>query len=405
MAEHRPRLDPDTAAVRGAVRRALQDYAAAGGFTRPPGGLPAGGETAAKGQRELSADPGKSSGSPGAHARPAGGRSEQPAAGGAEELPEPGAEEQWRVVIGVSGGADSMALAAATAFLQRALPLRAYAVLVDHGLQPDARRAAEGAADQLRALGLEALVVPAAVDREDPAGLEAAARRARYAALEAARHRYGAAAILLGHTLDDQAETVLLGLARGSGARSLAGMAPVRGLLLRPLLGLRRAQLRASCRAQGLPVWDDPMNTDDAYARVRARRHALPALEQQLGPGVTEALARTAAQLRADADHLDAEAAQAAEQLLGDLRGRQLDRAPLAAVPEALRTRVLRRWLVDLLGTGQDLSYEHVRAVDAVVTGARRGAVSLPGDVVAVAEGGSLRLRDSGPGQDGPQNL
>ncbi|MCI2264774.1 tRNA lysidine(34) synthetase TilS, partial [Sediminivirga luteola] len=318
---------------------------------------------------------------------------------------EPGAEDPWRVVIGVSGGADSMALAAATAFLQRALPLRAQAVLVDHGLQSGARRAAESAAEQLRTLGLETLVVPAAVDREHPAGLEAAARRARYAALEAARRRYGAAAIMLGHTLDDQAETVLLGLARGSGARSLAGMAPARGMLLRPLLGLRRAQLRASCHAQGLRVWDDPMNADDAYARVRARRHALPALEQQLGPGITEALARTAAQLRADADHLEAEAAQAAERLLGDSLDRRLDRAPLAAVPEALRTRVLRRWLVDLIGTGQDLSYEHVRAVDALVTGARRGAVSLPGDVIAVAEGTSLRLRDSGPGQDGPQNL
>ncbi len=208
------------------------------------------------------------------------------------------------VIVALSGGADSLALAAATAFEAPRLGLRVASVTVDHGLQPGSAEVADQAARQASALGIDPLVVRVEVGAVG--GPEAAAREARYRALADAATDAGAAASLVGHTLDDQAETVLLGLARGSGAASLQGMAAeseLRGIrLLRPFLGLRRAETRAACVAQGLAPWDDPHNDDDRYTRVRVRRRVLPVLEEELGPGVAEALARTAEQLREDSD-------------------------------------------------------------------------------------------------------
>ncbi|NEC77799.1 tRNA lysidine(34) synthetase TilS, partial [Streptomyces sp. SID7958] len=136
----------------------------------------------------------------------------------------------------------------------------------------------------------------------------------RYAALDAAAERHGATAVLLGHTRDDQAETVLLGLARGSGIRSLSGMAAVSGAdgrYRRPFLQLDRQTARRACMVQSLPVWDDPHNADPAFTRSRLRHEGLPALEKALGKGVVEALARTAQLSRDDADALDAWASRA----------------------------------------------------------------------------------------------
>ncbi|MCW2681852.1 MAG: tilS, partial [Frankiales bacterium] len=227
------------------------------------------------------------------------------------------------VAAAVSGGADSLALAAALAFERPG----SYALLVDHGLQAGSAEVAEQAAGVCRDLGLEArvlTVVPAGRD-------EAAARTSRYAALDAAADELGLEAVLLGHTLDDQAETVLLGLARGAGARALGGMAPVRGVYRRPLLTVRRATTHEACAEARLVPWEDPHNGDPSYARVRARHRVLPILETHLGPGVTEALARSAAQLREDADALDALAPDT------DVV------AELAALPAALRSRALKR--------------------------------------------------------------
>jgi tRNA(Ile)-lysidine synthase len=211
-------------------------------------------------------------------------------------------------------------------------------------------------------------------------GPEAAARAARYAALDAAADSCAAAAVLLGHTLDDQAETVLLGLARGSGARSLAGMAERSGRYLRPLLGLRRSQTEAACAAQGLVPWADPHNTDPGYRRVRVRTRLLPALEADLGPGVAEALARTARQLRADADVLDELAAAAASQLADGAPG--LPAGALAALPEAIRSRVLRSAALDAGAPAGALSRRHVTEIDGLVTDwhGQRG-VDLPGGI------------------------
>src|SRR5215207_805963 len=209
------------------------------------------------------------------------------------------------LVVACSGGPDSLALAfgahRAATREDRALT----AVVVDHGLQPDSAAVAERAREQLARLGFADVVISrVSVLPEAEGGPEAAARTARYAALhrEAARR---SATVWLGHSLDDQAENVLLGLARGSGSRSLAGMAPRAGRLVRPLLGLRRSVTEQACAELGLKPWSDPHNADPRFARVRVRRTVLPTLEAELGPGAAEALARTAALARDDADLFD----------------------------------------------------------------------------------------------------
>ncbi|CAN5457133.1 tRNA lysidine(34) synthetase TilS [soil metagenome] len=246
------------------------------------------------------------------------------------------------VLVALSGGPDSLSLAAALAFEAPRAGLRAGALIVDHGLQSGSADVAARAARQAEQLGL----APVRVLRVDVAfagGPEAAARTARYAALEGAASELDAAAVLLAHTLDDQAETVLLGLARGSGAASLQAMAWVRGLYRRPLLGIRRAITVQACADAGLEPWTDPQNSDPAFTRVRVRQTVLPLLERELGPGVAEALARTAEQLREDSEALDAMAEEVAEDLADHAEaGISLDARALEANPPALRQRLIR---------------------------------------------------------------
>jgi tRNA(Ile)-lysidine synthase len=296
------------------------------------------------------------------------------------------------LLVACSGGADSLALAAA------AIAVRGEAVhaaVVDHGLQDGSAEQAAATAELLARLG--ASVAVHRVEVVGPGGVEAAARRARYAALRAARPRPDAP-VLLGHTLDDQAETVLLGLGRGSGARSLAGMRAWDAPWCRPLLEVRRAVTRDACAAAGLPVWDDPHNSDARFTRVRLRREVLPLLEDVLAGGVAEALARTARQLREDCDALDAIAADLLAEAhdppavgAGAAAG-VLRIAPLATAPGALRRRVLRAWLAAASVTG--LTDEHLRAADALAgQGPDRGGVALPGGLELVRGRGTLSLR------------
>lgn len=290
-----------------------------------------------------------------------------------------------RLIIAVSGGPDSFALADAAAFLATrptgltaaGRPIELSAATVDHQLQPVTAEVCAAVCEHLTAAGLPTVVLTRPVTA-GPAGLEAAARTTRYAALDEHRRDIGAAAVLTAHTRDDQAETVLLGLARGSGARSVAGMRAVSEVdgcpVWRPLLDITRDQTTASAAARGLPVWHDPMNDDPAYARVRARTQALPTLEAALGPGISEALARTGTQLAADADALDdwAAAVQATHTSGTETR------ASLAALPAALRTRLLRSWLHALTARPQEVTAAHISAVDALATGRRLGKVSVP---------------------------
>jgi len=330
-----------------------------------------------------------------------------------------------RVRVACSGGADSLALAAGLAWLDvhEPDPLRASsALVVDHGLQLGSAEVADGVIDVLQGLGLEASSVRVDVRSDDPDGLEAAARKARFEVLT----RGDVDVVLLGHTMDDQAETVLLGLARGSGTRSLAGMptswqmapgsfsdglapllkpakgansslsegdgcsARISGLgnssrFVRPLLGLRRATTRQACADWGLTPWDDPMNDDLHFARVRARQ-LLPVMEDALGPGLVEALARTAALARADADYLDE---QAAAQVSTDSTS-ELPVETITAAPDALRGRIVRQWLAGLGVT--ELSYERTQAVLALVTDWRgQASVDLPGGVRVTRRDGAIR--------------
>jgi tRNA(Ile)-lysidine synthase len=290
------------------------------------------------------------------------------------------------VLVACSGGADSLALAAAIAFEAPRAGVPAGAVTVDHGLQPGSAERAARTAVLLRNLGLEPVSV-VRVDVGADGGPEAAARAARYAALATAAR---GARIALGHTLDDQAETVLLGLGRGSGPRSIAGMVDVRvsdgTTWWRPLLGLRRATTRAACAAQELPVWDDPWNADAAYTRVRLRTEVLPLLEDVLGGGVAPALARTAAQLREDLDGLDG-LARAELARHGNDGG--LPAEAVAVLPAALRRRVLREWL--RAAGVPDLQAVHLGAVDALLTRWRgQGRVDLPGGAGVVRASGRL---------------
>jgi tRNA(Ile)-lysidine synthase len=266
-------------------------------------------------------------------------------------------------------------------------------VVVDHGLQDGSDKTAETAAEQCRGLGLEPVQVRA-VEVGTDGGPEGAARTARYDALRDAADELGADVVLLAHTRDDQAETVLLGLARGSGARSLAGMAPTAGLLRRPLLEVPRSATAAACIASGLRPWHDPHNDDLQYRRVRVRHEVLPVLEEALGPGVTEALARTAGLLRADADALDVLAADLAETAVQHAEGEVLcDVAVLEEEPTALRTRVLRQAALEAGCRANDLTAGHIAAVDALITDWRgQRWIDLPQAVKAVRKGGFLIL-------------
>ncbi|MEU8824430.1 tRNA lysidine(34) synthetase TilS [Streptomyces sp. NPDC048636] len=308
------------------------------------------------------------------------------------------------VLAACSGGADSMALASALAFEAPRLGLRAGGITVDHALQPGSEIRAAEVADRMRELGLAPVEsIAVAVGRDG--GPEAAARDARYAALDAAAERHGAAAILLGHTRDDQAETVLLGLARGSGIRSLSGMARVSGTggrYRRPFLQLDRHTVRKACLAQSLPVWDDPHNVDPTYTRSRVRHEALPVLEKALGKGVVEALARTAQLSRDDADALDAWAARAeadvvtttAEVPAGGGGTVELDTVGLHGLPTAVRRRVLRRAAIAAGAPAGSLFARHIEEVDRLITGWRgQRAINLPGRVEVRREGGRLVIR------------
>ena len=290
------------------------------------------------------------------------------------------------VVVGVSGGADSIALALGAAWAGPRCGASVRAVVVDHGLQPGSTEIAGRVVARLEEAGIVAEMRTTHVS--DIGGVEAAAREARLSVLAEAGHP-----VLLGHTLDDQAETVLLGLLRGSGVRSLAGMAARRGLFLRPLLGLRRFETEAACREWGVTWWEDPMNRDRRFARVRARS-AVALLSEELGRDVAVALARSADLARVDADHLDALAVHGRAEVA---RGEALDAASVAELPEAVRGRVLRDWL---RAVGDGAQRVHVSRVERLLTAWHgQGPVQVPGGRVRRLAGRLVFERHGGEGE------
>ncbi|WP_280456168.1 ATP-binding protein, partial [Nocardia brasiliensis] len=286
----------------------------------------------------------------------------------------------------LAGGADARALPAAAVVEMDV----GAALVIDHQFPPGPAAGAAAAAAAALSLGCRsARILPVVVG--GTGGLEAAAREARYAALAAARTGLP---VLLGHTLDDQAETVLLGLARGSGGRSIQGMTEWAEPWGRPLLEVRRETTRRLCAEIGLTPHDDPHNHAPEFTRVRLRTEVLPLLEDVLGGGAAEALARTAAQLREDGAVLDALAGQLLD---GASDGDALVIETLATAPAALRRRAIRAWLLE--GGAKALTGKHLRAVDELITDWRgQGGVAVGGGtggsrLVAAREHGRLTLR------------
>ena len=296
-----------------------------------------------------------------------------------------------RVLVACSGGADSLALLAATLFEGHRAGLQVIGVTVDHGLQEASADTAARVVGQMAGMGADETASARVTVEAAGLGVEAAARQARYDVLEQMREHFGAALVLLGHTRDDQAETVLLGLTRGSGGRSLAGMRRAFDHYARPLLDVGRDDTLTACQVEGLEVWQDPHNDDPGYTRVRVRQRVLPLLENELGPGVVANLARTADQVREDVELLDAMAASTYRRVA--TAGPELGVVELGETPPAVRTRVLRLAALEAGAVDAELFHVHVTALRDLVDGALRGEVQLPGHVTAYVADGRLSFR------------
>lgn len=270
-----------------------------------------------------------------------------------------------QILVACSGGADSLALAAAAIFEGKRGGVKVGAVIVEHGLQLETKKVAADTAELLANLGAEPVLIKS-VKVGKAGGPEAAARDARYAAIDEAVKEVNARFVMLAHTMNDQAETVLLGLARGSGNKSLNGMADRTGRHLRPLLGISRLTTEAFCNDSGLSFWSDPQNKDKKYARVRVRETILPRLESELGPGIAEALARTAEQLQEDEIVLSSLAKSYFDETV-IIRATAIEIAvtDFAAMPLAIRHRVLALALHRM--NAAEFSRTHILAVDALV--------------------------------------
>jgi tRNA(Ile)-lysidine synthase len=273
------------------------------------------------------------------------------------------------VLVACSGGGDSIALAAATAFEAPRMGLAAGAVIVDHQLQDASAEVALKAKQTCEELGLSPVLIEKVNVELSGSGMEAAARDARYQAFEKVRISQAAELVLLGHNLEDQAETVLLGLARGSGLSALAGMDafdPARAIA-RPLLGLTRDSLRQACLDQGLEFWDDPHNEDTQYLRVRARK-LLAVIEAELGPGIAKSLSRTANQVAEVDEVLTAMAAELVGEAKqsGTAQSVSYSIAVLEKQPTAIRTKALH--MIASRAGAKAISSVHIEAVDALIT-------------------------------------
>ena len=296
------------------------------------------------------------------------------------------ADSSQTILFGCSGGADSMALALAL-FLE-ANQTKVIPVVVDHGLQDGSAQITLQTISKLKEIGYTQ-VETAVAQVKITDGLEASARRARYQIFNQFIDTYRPKYFLLAHTLNDQAETVLLGLARGSGARSLSGMAVENNIYVRPLLKISRQTTVAACHEGGIEIWSDPHNDDLRFARVRTRKNVLPNLEENLGPGITEALVRSADLLRDDADALDSFALE----YFAQTDPLNLSVNELERLPRAIRTRVLRLAIYQAGAPAGSLSAEHINGAEALISDWHgQKELSLPGDVKLLRNSGRITL-------------
>jgi tRNA(Ile)-lysidine synthase len=297
-----------------------------------------------------------------------------------------------RFIVAVSGGADSLALAHALFTESVPLALNPIAVTVDHQLQDNSGVQAEKVLQQLKEIGYGQVDIQKVVVASD-SNIEAHARDVRYQALDKSAQESQAKKIFLGHTFNDQAETVLLGLARGSGTRSLSGMSENSGLYVRPLLSITREETERACRELSLDYWSDPHNFNTEFTRVRVRREVIPFLEEHLDAGISKALVRTAALLSEDGEALDQ---WAAKELLA-LDPSSLDCDYLNSLPKAIRTRILRSSAQSAGATPGSLTFEQISAMEAMISAWKgQGALSLAGGVKVERISGRLSLSNPG---------
>ena len=304
-------------------------------------------------------------------------------------------ESNSKVCLGVSGGADSLALAIAAKSEANNFNIDLIAVIVDHGLQEQSAEVATSTSNKLKRLGFDDIFIGKAnVHLID--GLEASARRARYKVFEQAMETFGASFFLLGHTKNDQAEGVLLGLARGSGTRSLSGMQEITGPYVRPFLSINRATTETACTEAGVEFWSDPHNLNSEFSRVRVRQNILPIIESEIGPGIIDALSRSAKILREDANALD----EWADSVFAQIDPADIEISTLVALPIAVRSRVLRRAIYAAGAPLGSISASHLEPIEAFVSNWRgQGHTSLPGGVKVCRISGRLSLLQQGPSQ------
>jgi tRNA(Ile)-lysidine synthase len=296
------------------------------------------------------------------------------------------------VLVGCSGGADSLALVWTTLVVGKRLELKVGAIIVDHQLIPESNDVALNAKKQCEDLGIQEVIIKKVNVEHNHEGLEAAARIARYEAFENVLHETNAQAILLAHTQDDQAETVLMRLTRGSGAKSLSGMAQVSGKYIRPFLHLRKKLVHDSLDLIGLKAWQDPANTDHQFLRVKVRHELMPKIVEVLGESAISSLDKTSQLLRLDNQALE-ELAQQFFKSQKDVKTNGLEISELEKLPEAIRTRVLRIFAIASGVHPGPFSFEHIEAIDALVKNWHgQGNVDLPGFIQATRVNGSLRF-------------
>lgn len=272
--------------------------------------------------------------------------------------------EDSRIGVGVSGGADSLALMVGLSTLyrgDRASLVRP--VIIDHGLQEETSQVASQTAAICAEMGFHADIVPVDIT-ETASGMESDARRARYGAFEQKIAEYGLDALLLGHTKSDQAEQVVLGMIRGSGTRSLAGMPEVREVYRRPFLhSLSRQDTEKVCEEAGLQYWSDPHNEDTAYRRVSVRKF-LNSAEQSTGSNLVDPLVRTAQIAAEDAEALDFYADIAYEKVVDA----EWSVDALSSLPVSVRKRVIRRRLLEMVSSSDTVTFEIVQRVESFIS-------------------------------------
>ncbi len=294
------------------------------------------------------------------------------------------------ILVGCSGGADSIALVWSASVVCKRLNLNLGVVIVDHQLIAESNQVAENTKKQCAEFGINQIIVKKIKVVLENEGLESAARKARYEAFEEVIKDTNAKALMLAHTQDDQAETMLMRLTRGSGAKSLSAMSEVSGKYLRPFLHVRKFEIKDALEKEDIKYWNDPANSNSDFLRVKVRNELIPKLIEVLGDSVVEALDRTSMLLKNDNDILDQIALNHYQE------NRQLLISKLEDLPSAIRTRVIKLAALDAGVNPGPFSFEHIEAIDALVTNWHgQSHIDLPGFVQASRVNETIRFNSS----------